>query len=182
MCTRLGENIVIVLRCERLSSKTLRLATQFLSYSGRLWTLNISGELVILSCWIRHSGEFLTFVNIEIEQTKQLSRAYLTSLEEETTRDIILDEDSCEVMDDATWSDNFVIRALSQALLALILVLWLGLHVLMGLMVVVVSIIGRMSRWIGGWRADLGMNPEPIGVKRKNRFDRISWEVIEEED
>lgn len=62
-------------------------------------------------------------------------------------------------MDDAdTLKESLVTRTIRQLLLYLVFTLWMVLHLLVAMMVVLVSSVGRMIRWLGRWRTDLGMD------------------------
>lgn len=62
-------------------------------------------------------------------------------------------------MDDAAAKSegHVVTRIVHQPLLFLGLGLSLMFHLLVVVMVVLVSGLGRVIRWLGGWRMDLGM-------------------------
>lgn len=80
-------------------------------------------------------------------------------------------------MDDETSDGNIVTDGLRQMLMVPTFLMWLMLHVIVTMMVVVVSITGRISRWIGGWRADLGMDFNAGGKKREEILYGLHKEI-----
>lgn len=78
-----------------------------------------------------------------------------------------------------TSQQHVVTRMLHQALWLFVMGLWMGLHLLIAVMVVLVSSAGRAARWAGGWSGDLGMGMEYEEFEEKRKTNRL-WPVEKE--
>jgi hypothetical protein len=72
-----------------------------------------------------------------------------------------------------TSKDYVVTRIFRRLVWFLVMGLWMGLHLFVAVMVVLVSGLGRVVRWAGGWRTDLGMGMEYEIVERKEKTERL---------